>query len=149
MRETRYNKHLASPPAAVSTFLADLRNDGKWRKEVIRTDLVSGCAGEAGATYTETLTWEGLRASSTLRVVAFEQGSRLVLVAEDPGYRATYEYAFTPANGGTELALVAGVETKGTMGLVEPFIWAMVTRWLDRGFDRLDDALKADSPSTS
>ena len=55
MRKTTYVKHLSHEPMIVSTFLADLCNDKKWREEVLRTQIISGTSGEAGAEYRETL----------------------------------------------------------------------------------------------
>jgi len=144
VRETSYLKHLSHERDVVSDFLADLCNDGKWRREVQHTELVSGARGQAGATYRETLTWEGLYAPASLLVAEVERGSRLVVVAEDPGYRAVYEYAFTGSDGGTELRLFQHVETMGTVQLIEPFLWAMLTRWFERDLDDIDTAIAED-----
>ena len=142
MRETRYVRHLSHEPAVVSDFLADLCNDGKWRKEVLHTDLVSGRRGGAGAKYRETLTWEGLHAPASLTVAEMLRGSRLVVVAEDPGYKAVYEYDFTESAGGTEdFACSPPSRTSGPVQLIEPFMWSLVTRWLERDFDGLDAVL--------
>lgn len=142
MRKTTYLKRLNHETAVVSAFLADLCNDKKWREEVLQTEIVSGTSGTAGAEYRETLTWEGLRAPASLTVSVVEEGSRLVIVARDPGYEAVYEYTFKPSGQGTELSLVATVETTGALQLVESFLWALVSRWLERGLNRLDDVLK-------
>ena len=141
MRETRYVRQLHHEPTVVTDFLADLRNDGKWRPEVLRTDLLSGTPGHVGATYRETLTWEGMCAPATLTVTEMVPGTRLVVLAEDPGYRAVYEYAFAPTADGTDMLLVATVETVGPVQLIEPFLWAMISRWFERDFDTLDAAI--------
>ena len=142
MRTTTYVRQLNHEPAIVSTFLADLCNDKKWREEVLQTELVSGTSGEPDAEYRETLTWEGLYAPASLTVASVEEGSRLVIVARDPEYKAVYEYSFSPIGQGTDLTLVATMNTTGALRLVEPFLWALINRWLERGLDALDGVLK-------
>ena len=141
MRQTTYRTHVNRSPEVVSAFLANLLYDKEWRREVVETRLISGVAGNVGAKYREALTWEGLRAPASLTVADYEEGSRLVVIAEDPGYRATYEYNFNRVGDGTDVALAARVEMSGPLQLVEPFLWAMVDRWMERGIDRLDRVL--------
>lgn len=141
MRTAKYQRYLSPPPEAVSNFLSRLCNDGLWRDEVLKTELISGSAGKAGSVYRETLTWEGLRAPTTLHVKDVSPTS-LVVIALDPGYEATYEYSFRPWDEGTDLKLEVTVKTSAALLFVEPFLWAMVTRWFERGLDRLQTALR-------
>ncbi len=142
MRKSTYTVHMEHPPERVSSFLANLCNDKKWRSEVVETQLVSGDAGSVGARYLETVVWEGLHAPADLSVTRLEQGRRLTVVAEDADYLATYEYEFDPAAGGTGLRLTSRIEKRGVLQLVEPFLTAIVTRWIQRGLDGLDSVLR-------
>ncbi len=141
VHESTYRTHVNHPPDVVSSFLADLCNDKEWRREVVETRLLSDVAGREGARYREIQTWEGLRAPADLTVVRLERGSRLTVLAEDPGYRATCEYEFEKMGDGTDLKLTSTIETTGTLQLVEPFLSAIVTRWIERGLDSLGRVL--------
>jgi len=147
LQSTTYVKELHHSPEVVSAFLADLCNDRKWRQEVTRTELMSGSAGQAGAEYEESVTWEGRLAKASLRVAEWSPGSRLVVTACDPGYESSFDYRFESLGDGTELILVMSIDTKGPLRLIEPFMWAIVTRWVERDIDQLDSVLdRQDSP---
>ncbi len=141
MRSSVYTKHLEHAPATVSAFLADLRNDPSWRQEVTGATLVSGAPGDEGSHYVEQVAWEGVHAEASLAVTEVISGSRLVVVARDPGYQSEFEYTFAPSEAGTDLKLVMSIETLGPLQLVEPFMWALITRWVERDLDALDSAL--------
>ena len=141
MRTSTLVRSLGHPPEAVSAFLSDLRNDLKWRPEILRVDLISGTPGQAGAQYKEWVTWEGLHAEAHLTTPEVVPGSRLVVFAKDPGYESTYEYAFAEAEGGCELTLTMSLETTGPLRLIEPFMWSLVSRWVTGSLDALDAVL--------
>jgi hypothetical protein len=149
VRTASYRKMLNHDPVTVSAFLTDLRNDASWRQEIVSVDLVSGHPGEVGAQYVESVAWEGVVAHATLTVTEAVAGSRLVVIASDPGYQSMYEYGFSPGNGGTELSLSMSIETLGPLSLIEPFMWAIVTRWVERDLDVLDEALSRATESTA
>jgi len=141
VQSTTYVKELRHSPEVVSGFLADLCNDRMWRQEVTHTELISGSAGQTGAEYQESVTWEGRLAKASLRVAECSPGSHLLVTACDPGYESSFDYRFQPLGDGTELALVMTIETKGPLRLIEPFMWAIVSRWVERDIDQLDSVL--------
>lgn len=141
MRSATYVKRLECEPETVSDFLADLGNDPTWRREVMSTQLVSGSPRQPGASYREALTWEGLKAEASLALTEYTAGSRLVIVASDPGYESVSVWGFTADGGGTEATLTLSLETKGPLLLIEPFMWAMASRWLERDIESLEDCV--------
>lgn len=141
MRTSTLVRRLGHPPEAVSAFLSDLRNDLKWRPEILRVDLIAGTSGQAGAQYKEWVTWEGLHAEAHLTTTEVVPGSRLVVFAKDPGYESSYEYTFTEADGGCDLTLKMSLETMGPLRLIEPFMWSLLMRWVESSLDALDSVL--------
>lgn len=141
MRSERFETLLAHPPEVVSTFLAHLENDPLWRREIVGSTLVEGESGSAGAVYHETVDWEGVQARVPLRVAEYVPSERLLLISEEPGYHGTSEYRFTPDGTGTVLTLTQSVETSGALKLVEPFMWAVIARWLGRDIKSIDAAI--------
>jgi len=143
VRDITFRRHLSHEPMVVSAFLADLRNDSKWRSEVVQVAVVSGEPGNAPTEYREQLTWEGMKAEAILTVTELDDGSCVRIVANDPGYDSTSEYRFVGVEGGTDLTLAVSLETCGALVLIEPFMWALVTRWLERDLDLLDGVLSS------
>lgn len=141
MRSQTYHASLRNPPSVTSEFLARPENDPLWRREVSESKLIAGHSGEIGATYHERVSWEGIRAVVPLTLVEHVVGERLVLVSQEAGYRGVSEYAFDESNGGTELTLTQSIETSGAIVLVEPFMWGVVSHWLERDIQGIDEAI--------
>lgn len=141
MRTIRYVRELGFPPDVVAGFLGDLRNDPTWRREVLTTELTNGTPSESGSEYRETLSWEGMHADACLEVTEADGESVLTIVGSDAGYESVNEYQFEPTATGTKLTLSLSLQTHGTLQLMEPFMWAMVTRWLERDLDALPSVL--------
>lgn len=146
MREGSYECRLSHEPNIVSAFVADLRNDAKWRQEIVDVELRSGTPGEAGAEYIEHVEWEGLRAHTSLKVTEVEPGMRVNLVGQDPGMRASFNYRFELAEDGTLLKLSVSLETMGALRLMEPFMWGIITRWLERDLCNMGTVIDGYSP---
>ncbi len=142
MRTATYVQHVASDPRTAVAFLADLRNDLRWRKEITAVEVVSGEPGTAGACYRETLIWEGMEAHATLTVSELDPSHRLVLLAEDPGYSSTYEYTVTADGNSSRIELAMTLTTDGPLRLIEPFMAALITRWLERDLPGIDAAIR-------
>lgn len=141
MRTTTYTKRLAHDRYAISSFLADLRNDPEWRGEVVESVLRSGEPGQPGAEYLETVSAQGVRVQVPLVVTDVVPGTRLVVQARDLTYTSRYEYQFLPVDGGTELTVFMSMEMVSGLKLAEPIIWPQITRWVERDLAKLDEAI--------
>lgn len=141
MREETLVRHLAYPCDVVWDFLADLRNDPLWRREIQSAELVAGTARESDAEYVEHVMWEGIRAEASLTTPKVARGEYLMVFARDPGYESKYAYDFIRADGGCEVRLHMCIETFGPLRLIEPFMWAIITRWVEQSLRGLDGAL--------
>lgn len=145
MREQVFTQHLNRPSHEVWRFLSDLSNDCHWRPEIRRSTLVSGTAHEPGATYRELVVTTGLRVETTLRIVESVPGSALVLESEN-GYGSLSRYRFEAADGGTDLTLRFSMEVRDAPRLTEPFMWRLVTGWIDRDLKTLDRKMDEGPP---
>jgi hypothetical protein len=139
VRETEYVQYLATPTMDVWRFISDLRNDCTWRHEVTGCELISGEAGGAPSSYRETVSWEGLEVTIVLTVSEAVNSSRVVVTGEDESYGTVAAWTLEPQDEGTLVTLRFSMETKGAAKLVEPFMWGIITRWLDRDLPRLGD----------
>lgn len=144
MRLHSFQTTLRHSPDEVWAFLADLENDCAWRQEVTMTRLVSGSPRETGSVYEENLKWQGMRASASLVVMESAKAQALTIRLRDPRYESTSTYRFEPSGDGTNLVLDFTMEGKGVPRPVEPFVWAMAVRWLERDLRGLDDAIDAE-----
>ncbi len=138
MRDAVFTQVVARPQDVVWTFLSDLRNDAAWRGEIVKVELVSGEPGTAPTTYRETVEWEGLRGESRLTVAEADSPSRIVVVAEDGSYHSRSEWTLQPCDDGCHVTLHFSLETLGAMHVVEPFMWGIVSRWLERDLPQLE-----------
>lgn len=143
MREEELVQRLSYSPEAAWDFLADLRNDPLWRGEIEKVELVAGTAREPDAQYREVVVWEGIRAEASITTPELERGVRLLVDARDPGYQSKYTYQFTSHGNGCEVRLRMCLETTGPLRLIEPFMWAIITRWLEQSLSNLDRAIAA------
>lgn len=146
MRTTTYTKRLAHDRYAISSFLADLRNDPEWRVEVVEVVLRSGEPGQPGAEYLETVSSQGVTVRVPLVVTDVVPGVRLVVEARDLTYTSRYEYQFLPVDGGTELTVFMSMDMVSGLKLAEPIIWPRITRWVERDLAMLDEAIANGKP---
>lgn len=143
MRTSESTIHLKQAPDVVFEFLADLCNDPLWRPEIAAVRLVDGQPGHTGAKFVETVAWEGITAEVTLTVAQAEPATQLEIQAADPGYTSLWTYTFTAAGGGTDLLIRARIETTGPLRLVEPFMWGLITRWMEASYSNLGSAIES------
>lgn len=142
MHSTTYQRWLPHPPELVWAFIADPLHDPVWRKEVIAVHGHSGGV-QPDASYSEDVAWEGVVAQVNMSVTELDSGSKFTVVSEDPGYRSTSAWTFTAHNGGTQLDLKFSLDASGPLRLVEPFMWAILDRWLERDLDSLSEHVEA------
>lgn len=137
MRTAFYSERVERPAELVWAFVGDLRNDRRWRREIVEVRLVSGEPPFAPATYDETLDWEGLHTHVTLRVEESVKAERVVVVNEGGDFTSRSVWAFEPHGSSTIVTLSFSFEAGGPLRITEPFTWAVVTGWLARDLPQL------------
>lgn len=138
LRNVVYTQHVASTQDRAWSLIADLRNDPLWRREIVEVELLSGTPGSAPALYRERVEWEGLSGDTTLLVVEAKKNERVVVRTDDSGYQSLSEWTFDHSDGGCLITLSFSLQTMGALHVVEPFMWSIVTRWLERDLPTLE-----------
>lgn len=146
MRREVFTAHIAQTPDVIWAFLADLRNDKKWRHEIAEVELVAGQPGTAPATYREVVKWESASAEITLTVSEAVCCSHLLILSDGPGYQSASRWSFDPSGDGTIVTLAFSFKTFGAVHLTEQLLWAVVTGWLSRDLPLLEGHLLAAAP---
>jgi hypothetical protein len=140
MRQKLYVQPIAKTPESVWAYIADLRNDRLWRREVTAVRLLSG-SPPAPAEYEATVEWEGLKANVALRVVESVRGRRVVIETGGEGgsdYYSRAVWTFEPQGDGTLASLSFSFEARGPLHVAEPFMWPAVSGWLERDLPALE-----------
>lgn len=132
MQRRVYSDTVSCPPEAVWAFLADLRNDKRWRREVDDVQLLSGVPPLAPAMYRENLRWAGLHGQADLHVTESKPGSHLVIEVDGDGFSSRSAWTFEPGGDGTIVTLNFSLNATTVMGMSEPVLWGLTSGWLAR-----------------
>jgi uncharacterized membrane protein len=112
------------PVDDVYSFLVDASNDTRWRKEVVRSELVSGEAGQAGARYRQVMKPGRKESVGTHEIVAVNPPS-LIEWRTPPGEGPldfSGWYRVEPYNAGCRVTIHAEVTPHGLFRLAKPFM---------------------------
>jgi hypothetical protein len=143
MRTALFTQPIDRPAEEIWAFIGDLRNDRRWRREVVDVELLSGEPPGAPATYQETVEWEGVKTRVLLRVSESVRASRVIVLNEGEDYTSRSVWAFEPHGGSTIVTLSFSFETSGALRIAEPFAWTVVSRWLARDLPLLEGHLSS------
>lgn len=147
MRSEQRNLVVPAAVSAVYDFLIDYTHDCLWRDELVEVRLISGTPGLPGAVYETVNDWNGVRSRARIQLVDCEQPHRIHFRLKEPGSTVDSVYRLEPEGDGTKLQVEFTLDSKGGLLLVEPFSWAILTRWADAALPRLADAIVAWSQS--
>lgn len=147
MHRRVYTDTVSCSPQVVWAFLADLRNDKRWRLEVDEVEVLSGNPPFAPATYRESLRWAGLHGQAVLQVTESTPGSRLVIEVNGDGFSSRSSWTFEPGGDGTIITLNFSLEATMVMGMTELVLWGLATGWLSRDLPLLQGHVTCDVPS--
>lgn len=143
MRKSLYIQHVYKPAVAVWAFIADLRNDRLWRREITEVKLLSGEPPSAPAVYEETVEWEGLKTHVTLQVTESVEAALVVVLNEGSDYSSRSQWSFEAHGDMTIVSLAFSFEATGALRLAEPFMWTIVSGWLERDLPLLEGHLSS------
>lgn len=118
-------------------FLSDYRNDLLWRDEIDECELVTGSPGEVGAMYRARLQWEGLHSHYHVVCADLHRPTHLAYRTTVHGAPTVSEYTLHDRGASTLLVVVYALAMEGTMSLLEPFAWGLLTRWARDDLQRL------------
>lgn len=130
MIQNTFTIEIDRPVEEVYDFIADPANDGRWRTEVISSELVAGESGQPDAQYKQVMKQGRREVESTHEIVAVDPPHRIdwrTPEGEGPLTFAGY-YACEPHGEGTRFTIHAKVTPHGTFRLMQPLMRPFLTR---------------------
>ncbi len=128
-------------------FVADFANCSLWDPNTVTSERIDPGPVGVGARYRLGVRQRGGVVPMEYRVSAWEPRSRVVLIGEGSGVRATDEIRFEPTAAGTRVDYTADISLTGWMRLVEPLAggaFAKIARDAAAGMQRaLEDRATA------
>ena len=136
------------PAQEVIAFLADGRNETAWRYDVVSSELVRGEPGAAGAVYAQRMKPGRREIEGGLEVLHVAPGERVEWRStETRPFAFSGSYAARPADGGSEVTILAQLRAAGPLRLAEPLMRGMMRKVGRRYADGLKAALEQRSPA--
>jgi len=115
--------HIAAPRSIVWGALTDWSRAHEWMPEA--TDMRQTSEPLSVGTV---LAFRAQKSERISTVEALDPGSMIGLASEGPGVHAVYTYTLEDAVGGTDVRLVADVETRGAMKMLGPTIRSSIAK---------------------
>jgi uncharacterized protein YndB with AHSA1/START domain len=115
--------HIAAPRSLVWGALTDWSRAHEWMQEA--TDMRQTSEPLRVGTV---LAFRAQKSERTSTVEALDPGAMIALASAGPGVHAVYTYTLEDAVGGTDVRLVADVETRGAMKMLGPTIRSSIAK---------------------
>jgi carbon monoxide dehydrogenase subunit G len=115
--------HIAAPRALVWGTLTDWSRAHEWMPEATGMRQTSEPL-RVGTV----LAFRAQKSERTSTVAALDPGAMIALASEGPGVHAVYTYTLEDAADGTDVRLVADVETRGAMKMLGPTIRSSIAK---------------------
>jgi carbon monoxide dehydrogenase subunit G len=115
--------HISAPRPVVWNALTDWSRAHEWMPEASDMRQTSEPL-EVGTV----LAFRAQKSDRTSTVEALRPGELISLASDGPGVHAVYTYTLQDAADGTEVRLVADVETRGAMKLLGPTIRSSIAK---------------------
>ena len=127
MIEHELEANLEQRPEEAFDFFVDFRNEPDWNPDCLVVEKTSEGPIGVGTTFSGKMKRVG---RSESEIVAFERPARCSVVDRSRGAEGTFDFRFTPRNGGTHVSVVMRMQPRGPMRLLEPLMGRMVKRML-------------------
>jgi uncharacterized protein YndB with AHSA1/START domain len=127
MIEHRIEVTLDQPPEQAFDFFVDFRNEPAWNPDCLIVEKTSDGAIGAGTTFRGKMRRIG---PSSAEIVKFERPERCTVVDRTRGAEGTFDFRFTPRDGGTRVEVAMQMQPKGPMRLLEPLMARMLKKML-------------------
>ena len=135
---------LQQPPERAFGFFTDFPNEPAWNPECLMVEKTSAGPVGAGTTYTGKMRRVG---QIKTQIVALDRPNSFSTVERSRGAEGTFDFRFTPYDGGTRVDVAMRLQPRGPMRLLEPLMRRMVPKMLAdlpenmrRGIDAADRA---------
>jgi carbon monoxide dehydrogenase subunit G len=135
---------LKQAPERAFDFFVDFRNEPAWNPDCLIVEKTSDGPIAIGTTFTGKMKRFG---PSESEIVALERPRHCSVVDRSRGAQGTFDFRFTPHDGGTRIDVTVQMRPRGPMRLLQPLLAPMVRRMLAdlpdkmrRGIDATDTA---------
>jgi uncharacterized protein YndB with AHSA1/START domain len=142
MIEQRLEVTLEQPPERAFDFFVDFRNEPAWNPDCLTVEKTSDGPIAVGTTFAGKMKRIG---PSESEIVALDRPRRCSVVDRSRGTEGTFDFRFTPHDGGTRAEVTLRMQPRGPMRLLEPLMGRMVRKMLAdllekmrRGIDAAD-----------
>jgi uncharacterized protein YndB with AHSA1/START domain len=123
MIEHELEATLQQPPEQAFDFFADFRNEPGWNPDCLMVEKTSEGPIGVGTTFSNKTKRIG---RSESEIVAFDRPEHFSVVDRSRGAEGTFDFRFTPRNGGAHVSLSMRMQPRGPMRLLEPLMGRMV-----------------------
>ena len=114
-------------PEQAFDFFVDFRNEPAWNPDCLIVEKTSDGPIRVGTTFTGKTKGIG---RSTSRIEALDRPSHCSVVDRSRAAEGTFDFRFTPRDGGTSIEVGMRLRPRGPMRLLEPLMDRMVTKML-------------------
>jgi carbon monoxide dehydrogenase subunit G len=142
MIESQTAVMLEQSPDRAFDFFMDFPNEPAWNPECLKVEKTSDGPNGVGTTYTGKMRRVGQIKSE---IVALDRPNHCAIVERSRGAVGTFDYRFSPHDGGTRVELTMQLQPRGPMRLLEPLMAKMIKKVLAelsenmrRGIDAAD-----------
>jgi hypothetical protein len=144
MIEHQLSVTLAQQPERAFDFFVDFPNEPAWNPECLKVEKTSTGPVGVGTTYIGKMRRVG---QIKTEIVALNRPNSFSTVERSRGAEGSFDFRFTPYDGGTRMEITMRLLPRGPMRLLEPLMRWMVPRMLAelrenarRGLDAADRA---------
>jgi hypothetical protein len=127
MIEHQIETTLRQRPEEAFDFFVDFRNEPAWNPDCLIVEKTSEGPIAVGTTFTGKMKRIG---PSESEIVALERPTRCSVVDRSRGGEGTFDFRFTPSDGGTHVAVVMRMQPRGPMRLLQPLMGRMIRSML-------------------
>jgi carbon monoxide dehydrogenase subunit G len=135
---------LQQPPERAFDFFVDFPNEPIWNPECRRVEKTSDGPIGVGTTYTGRMRRVG---QVKTEIVALDRPKAFSTVERSHGAEGTFDFHFTPYDGGTRVEVAMRLQPRGPMRLLERLMRRMMAKMvadlaenMRRGIDAADRA---------
>ena len=138
-----FAERIDRPREEVFAFFVDFDRASEWAPEITRVEMLTDGPLRVGACYRE-MRWTSKGESRIdMEVTAFDPPGRYSAAFDAGGYQATFNYMFTPDDGGTRVEMACVVRAGGARTLLAPIITWLLRRQDKQKLRNLKRAVEA------
>jgi uncharacterized protein YndB with AHSA1/START domain len=130
--------HLDQPPERVFDYIADIRNEREWSKDMKRAELATdGPLGDGSVFETDYRGFGAMR----IELQEYRRPEHLVFAGDGPRMRMRFVMDVAPQDGGSRVTFGIDMQPRGPMKVMTPLLKLGMPRELAKRPQQFRDAL--------